>query len=376
MGYPNYLDSDFYPVVLTGGDWSLPLENLKNERLSLFAKTNGLNTSDSWFECDLGVSRNISLSAIPNGNFTIDAKKRLRLSNTPSFGSCVVSVNGSINDNSISFQNTTSSSITVSSGDFFTINDNLYKSDTTLTINPSSTGIINLASASGNDIHNSLLVESISVNDVITCNTGDYSTPLYDSGLVDIFNILYPYGSLSWTHPSFWTGKLLEEDRTGLIFPIIDLLTNNPIICRYARYDFDDSTNSDTGIAINRSFFTPGYQPTINPIYGANIQYNTDTTFEKSFGGEKSYERKDPYRSFAFSIENLPQNEALTQGLDIQRIQGMDKQMFFIMNPDDLENLHRTSFVATLRSLDPLTYSYFDHMSFNLILEEVIGGVL
>lgn len=376
MGFPNYIDGDFYNVVFTGGDWVLPLTNLKSPRLSLPARAASAGNSDTWFDVDLGGLRNITLGAIPSSSSTLDGQYRKRISDTPAFSNdTTVGANASSGASSISLEAPSSGDITVTSGDFFTIGGYLYKSDTTVTISASSSDTISLASASGNDIHNSTLQDDITDGDNVTCNTGDYSSALYDSGTVDIFQIIYPFGSLPWEHPSYWTGKITEEERINNAFPIVDILIDSPVIGRYVRYEFFDSGNT-SDFEISRLFLTPGWQPSINPIYGASIRYQSDTNYDKTDGGEKVFDVKQGYRVFPFTIDNLPKNEALTQALEAQKKLGKDKQLFFIFDPEDDVNISRLSFTATVEELDPIIYSYYDHMSFSAVLEEVVGGIL
>lgn len=376
MGFPNYIDNTFYNVVLTGGDWKTPLTNLQNPRLSLPAIANGSGNAATWFEVDMGAPRDLMLGAIPSTNSTLDGTYQLEITLEPAFSNeTTVGANASAGGSSVTFEAPGGTAITVTAGDFFTIDGYLYKSDTTTTIAAGGTGAISLAAASGYDIHNATLQDDITDGMAIRCNTGDYSTPAFDNAGRDIFQRIYPWGSLPWQHPSFWDGKATEEERQTLKFPIIDVMTDEVIVGMYARYSFFDDTNP-ADFAVSRCFLTPGWQPTINPAYGAGFQYQTDTEFEKSWGGEKSYAVKQAYRTLAFTIDHLPEDEALAQALEMQRIQGIDKQMFFIFNPEDSENLHRRSFTATLQSLDPLSYAYFNHMSFNGVIEEVQGGLL
>ncbi len=376
MGFPNYVDSTFNDVVFTGGNWQLPLDNLRNARLSLPAKAADNTNASTWFEVDMGGLRDVQLGSIPSSNSTLSGQYRLKMTSTPAFSnSTVVGLSASSGASSVTFKAPGTVDIDVTAGDFFTIGGFLYKSDTTTTITAGNTGVISLASASGNDIHNATLQADISVDDSIRCNTGDYTTPLYDSTQKDIFQTIYPFQSLPWQHPSYWNGKATEEERQTLVFPIVDVLTDSSVIAIYAKYEFFDENNSDP-FAISRVFLTPGWQPSINPIYGAEFSYKTDTTFDKSYGGEKTYDVKQAYRVLGFTIDNLPQNEALTQALEMQRKQGIDKQIFFIFDPEDTDNMHRRAFTCTMSDLDALSYAYYNHMAFSAQLEEVVGGIL
>lgn len=377
MAFPNYVDNDFYDVVLTGGDWDLPLENLKNTRLNLPAKSNGVTTAATCFQVDLGTLRNISVAVLPSTNATLSCQVRVQISNTPSFSlSTVVGASGTTGDSSVTMKAPAGSDITVSEDDFFKIDGFLYKCDADVTITAGNTGAVTLASATGNDIHYATLQSDVATDDPVVCVVGDHSSPLYDSTLGNLYSEISAFGSESWGDETLWTGLPTNEQRAKLKFPHIEIIDDELIIGQYIKYIFEDTTNSDTGLAISRLFIAPGWSPTINLSYGSGIQYDTDTTFEESFGGEPNYSVKQSYRKYNVSIDHLTLDEALGNALTMQRDQGIHGQIFFIEDPDYTGNLHLTSFVATLSSLNPLTHTYFNHMDFNAVLKEVKGGLL
>ena len=47
------------------------------------------------------------------------------------------------------------------------------------------------------------------------------TAPLFDTGLNDVFQVIYPFGTLPWGHPSLWDGKIAEDwsysDTVGLL---------------------------------------------------------------------------------------------------------------------------------------------------------------
>ena len=378
FGFPNYVDvTKVYSVVITGGSWLTPLTNLLDRRLSKYAKSDGFSESNTWFEVDLGTNRVISLAAIPSTNGSLESEYEFDVTDTPAFSlDTVVGSSASLGATSVTFKAPASSDITITSGDFFTIGGYLYKSDTTLTITGGNTGSISLAAKGSNDVHNAILQAAISVDDSIVCNTGDYTTTKYSSSRKDIFQRIYPWGSLPWQHPSWWNGKATEEQRQQGKFPIVEIMTDTVVLGRYARYKFYDSTNTSDGFKVSRLFLTPGWQTSINPIYGAGIQYVDETSVTKSYGLEESFSIKSKYRTMAFTIEHLPENEALSQALELQKEQGIHSQMFFVFDPEDTEKMHVRAFPARLDGLDPLTYDYFERMSFAGVLKEPAGGLL
>jgi len=84
------------------------------------------------------------------------------------------------------------------------------------------------------------------------------------------------------------------------------------------------------------------------------------------------YNEKPMRRIVPLEIQNLPQNEALTTFFDIQRKMNLNKQMFFVFDPDDVALMNRRAFLATLAELDPIQFPYFNVNNIGLQLIEVI----
>lgn len=200
---------------------------------------------------------------------------------------------------------------------------------------------------------------------------GNFASPVYDTGWVDVWGVVYPFGSLPWGHPSWWTGQLSAEDADGYNIGLIHVAPTNQT-ARYWRFEFDDTANPDGYIELSRLFIAQGYQPTVNAQYGFQLGWETDTQRERSLGGVDYYDRRDPRRVWRFQLANLPENEGMVWPFEIARRQGIDKQVFFVYNPDDTEHMHRRAGLATLRQLSPIEFPYDGRVNAPFELQEVL----
>lgn len=360
-------------VIHSTGNWSddLPLSNLKVDDLSQAAQSSDATTANTIFEVDLGATRDIGSIAISSHNGSLTATGQIEATNTPKWSGCTVGAIASVGGTSITFQAGTSG-VTITIGDVFTVNGYTYRSNTTTSISALGTASISL-DTTVTGFGNTSLQTGLTVGMEITCNSGDYTTPLYDSTSSDLIDRIYEFGSLPFGHPSFWTGKPTEESRLQNIFPIVKIPAST-VLARYWRFTFIDTTNIMGCIRLSRLFLQNNYQPTVNAAYGASLALQTETTRETSLGSIDSYDVKETRRIMGFILENLSEEEALSRALDTQRRLGIDKQTFFIFNPEDTIQMHRRAFTATLGSLNPLLYPYYNSMNAGFEAREVLGG--
>lgn len=383
LGFPNHVESTFYDVVFSGGSWesTLPLSNLADDDLSKAAQSTDATTASTQFHVDLGSLQSIRLAFVSSGNYSRSAKLRIRATATAKWTGAAVNTGASSGASSISMKATTGD-FTITAGDSFTINGYTYESATTILVTAGGVTVSLEASPSNPGDVFSTLQDNISANDVVTCNHGLFDgTEDIDSGEFDVFNVIYPWGTLYWGHPSWWDGKVTEEERLQLTFPAIFLLDVFKVV-RYFLFEFDDTTNADGYLALSKLFLTPGWQPTTNASYGATTQYTTETTFEQTISGIKKYDVKEPRRVTSFGLENLFTQEGIAQGIDMQRYLGTNRQFVLLWNPDSLTDIneralrHRNSYTATMRQLGPISYTYFNHTTVPVEAEEVLGGKL
>lgn len=285
LAHPNHVDSSFYSVVFSGGNWqlTLPLTNLADPRLAKVARSTDAALAATQFDVDLGTPRSIRVFAIPRHNITIQGRIRIRASNT----------------------------------------------------------------------------------------AGVFTAPAYDTGWIDVWTEVYAPNSVEWEHPSFWFGKLSGEEAADYDIAFIHVASASKD-ARYWRFEIDDTANPDGYVELSRLFMAPGWQPTVNMGRGAELGVETDTTVERSLGGIHFYDRQKPRRVARFTLPLLGADEALGQAFEMQRQLGIDRQLFYIFDPADTYNLHRRSFLGTIRELTPLEFPYVDRVTTAFQLEEVL----
>ncbi|MFO0271357.1 MAG: hypothetical protein ACK53W_12585 [Gemmatimonadota bacterium] len=198
------------------------------------------------------------------------------------------------------------------------------------------------------------------------------ATPAGDSGWSDLYPVVYPFGSLYFGHPAFWDGRMTAEDAAVFRMPYYAVF-DAPVIARYWLIEIDDTGSSLGYVEVPRIFIAPGWQPSLNLIYGATQVYEPRTTVVESWGGAEYFDVQEGRRVARFGFDYLPEDEALTWAGDMQRRLGVDGQLFFIFDPDDTVHRHRRSFLARMRTLSPLEYVLFRRNTATFELAEVIG---
>lgn len=365
FGFKNYVKSDYNNVVLSGGDW-LNLDNVKNSDLHEVATSNGITLASTMINVDLGALVDVRCFAIPNNVITFNpsrlAKHRIRAGNKAKWSGAAVNGANASGTASISLKNNNAASLIISSGDVLSIQATLpsgekvwnkYSATVTINIASNSNALLSVTPA---------LVRPCANNDVVECNIGDFTSPLYDTGWIDIIQAIYPFGELPWGHQLWWDGKPSDEELLKLPFPVIKFF--DAILCRYWKYEVDDLGNREwnkPNLTIPYLFIGNGYQPTLNMGYqGTEQSFVTQTTQQVTIGGRRIEGAEPIARTCAVNIPAVNTKEALTQGFDLQWLGGISNELMFIFNPDDTELLHRRSFLAKLEKLNPLRYPFFN----------------
>lgn len=199
-----------------------------------------------------------------------------------------------------------------------------------------------------------------------------FSNVVVDTGALDAWPVIYPWGTLPFGHPSFWDGKITEEDKQGYNIPFVHIF-DTPVNARYWRCEIADSSNPAGYVELSRLFLCSGWQPTLNMSYGAKLRQEPLTEVSISLGKAEFYRNATTRRRVDFSVENLTVDEALTWPLEIQRKLGIDGQLFFVFDPDDTVHLHRRSFLATVAESSPLDYPYHNRNNVGFSLKEVVA---
>ena len=211
-----------------------------------------------------------------------------------------------------------------------------------------------------------------SLNAVAAFRIYDLSGSVVASGSQEVWPITFPFGSLTFEHESWGTGKLTQEASRYFSMPILFILPAG-ILGRYVDISISDTGNSAGYLEFSRLFISPGWQPSVNFAYGAKLGVNDPTIVTNSLGGADFYDLREKRRIANLSFDYIPNAEAFTQAFDMQVRLGLSGQLFFIYDPTDQTNLNRQSFLATATSLDPLTAASVGLSGISYSLKEVVA---
>lgn len=365
FGFPNFADTDYYTVDVFGGSWTtgLPLTNLQDRFMTKVARSADALAASTQFEAYLGTTRDIRLIGIPDCNASSDGQYRFRGTNTPAWSSVTLNAAASLGASSVVFL-AGSAGATVTTDHRFRIagQNQVYRSTTNAVIAASGTASISITPN---------LIAGASGAAIVTCCSGDYTTPVIDTGTLDIWNQIYEYGTLYFGHPSFWTLKATAEDARFYPLPMI-YDTETVSLCKFLKVEITDTSNADGYIELPRFFVCGGFQPSINIAPQNRIHWENDTQVSTSKGGARWYDAVDARRVFTCTINNLPENEALAWVLDMQKRLGKDGQLLFVYDSSDTINIQRMSMVCTMREIQPLEHTEIDRRIAAFVLEEVI----
>lgn len=194
---------------------------------------------------------------------------------------------------------------------------------------------------------------------ITAANDNAFATPVYASGWLDVWPVVYPYGVLEWEDDNFWTGKYSTEEMTGYVTELDHIL---PTWClaRYWRIEINDTANLAGYIQIGRPFIGPAWQPTINMTYGESFAWETKTEVQEAISGAEYFQPRLPFRVHRFSLDWMSQDEAFSRAFEIMRRAGIDKEILFIFDPADTVHALRRRFMGRLRTLSPIENPYIN----------------
>jgi hypothetical protein len=169
---------------------------------------------------------------------------------------------------------------------------------------------------------------------VLAGTTSGFTSATYNSGAV-----------LAW--PSGTTSEEMTYAR-----PTWALALDST--ARYWRIEITNNSNPAGFLQVGRLFISGGFVPSINYATSAVLNYETDTSFEKSLGGAEFASIRPLRRVMRFSFAALPHAEAFGSALEITRQSATHREVLIIPDSADTANLHRRNFMGRLRQLSPV----------------------
>ena len=193
----------------------------------------------------------------------------------------------------------------------------------------------------------------------------------YDSGWMDVWPVIYDTATLQWENEAWWDGKHTDETREG--FPAVWLhVLPDATFCRYWRIEIDDQTNAAGYIEAARLWLSETWEPRWNYSHGAQFGVMTGTQVVQALSGAEYFDRRDPARTFVFSLDWLTEAEGYQRAFELQWRQGIDQEVFVIPDPDDSINLIRRAFLARQNQLNPIDHPRYATLSNAISLKELL----
>lgn len=185
-------------------------------------------------------------------------------------------------------------------------------------------------------------------------SVSDFATTVYDSGWVNA-----------------WPAAYTAEQRESFTATFVHILSADTS-ARYWRIEFDDTTNPAGYIEVGRVFIGPSWSPAINISFGAELSWNAQTDVQQSLSGVEYFYRRAPYRIQNVKMDFLTIDEAMAGAFEIQRLAGIDAEVFWIYDPDDTTHAIRRQFLGRLQALSPVVHPYFEFNSTAFSIKEIV----
>lgn len=194
---------------------------------------------------------------------------------------------------------------------------------------------------------------------------------LYDSGDLEAWESIVPFGTVPWGDPAVWNGKPGPEQRAAYVATAFHVMANAQF-ARSFRLFISDPDNPAGYVSIGHVEAAQWWQSSRNFEYGGQLGFLDRTVRSQSAGGaEYNQKRRNP-RQWSGVIRYLPQAEAYGKALEMQRQLASADPVLVSLNPDDPVNRQRLTFLARLQALDGLGHAFYGKHDFPVRIKEVL----
>jgi hypothetical protein len=184
---------------------------------------------------------------------------------------------------------------------------------------------------------------------------------LLDTGSVEFFQEVYPWGALEWGRVEWSDGRLTPEQAAGRMPPWI-YIAPEPIIGRYLEVSFDFSGNPDGYVDVGQIVASPSITPAYNVSYGCTPPFPRDpSTKTRLRGGPQFADKQRKYLYTRMQLDWLSGDELYGQFYELVREYGVTKPIFFIFDSDaPAVTLYKQSFMALIERVGDPALAYHD----------------
>lgn len=172
----------------------------------------------------------------------------------------------------------------------------------------------------------------------ISADAGFTSTA-YDSNSDAAFdNYVWPrtetFGAQPWAEFTFDGRRITEDGNNALgLFSAVS--------GRYIRITVTDTENTDGYLQAGRLIVDSPWRPSVHIQPEFSIRWQDNLTATRSRGGQVWLNRQSKWRVLSVNLANLPKDEMLGQGYEMDRARGQSSEIVFVVDPDDTKHRHR-----------------------------------
>lgn len=194
-----------------------------------------------------------------------------------------------------------------------------------------------------------------------------------DSGMVDVWPVVYTLEDVIWGDDNFWNRKLSEEDRAAYT-PLAIVFLNEPTTAEAVHVELFDEANPDGALTFGRAFVSDAWQPEYNASYGLQDGYDSGTEIvQASDKARTEYaDRVTPKRTVSMQLDFLSEDEAFLRLHRLRRTQDIAGEVLYVFSTRPSPANFARTFMARQQSLDPITHPYFNNFDTSINLLEIL----
>ena len=205
----------------------------------------------------------------------------------------------------------------------------------------------------------------------LSATAGDYSAPLWDSGMRDVWDSMFPFGTKDWGDDGWWGGKPSAEDISG--YPSLLLCVLPTVVrARYLRLELFDEGHPAGYIEAARLWVSGQWQPKYNVIYGMQLGWEDPSKTEEALDGTEYHDERTKVRVITANLDWLSSDEGHAVYLEMQRQLGTTRELLVVPDYSDGVHLIRRSFVGRLRKLSQLEAWAYEMFKGGLEIKETV----
>ena len=203
------------------------------------------------------------------------------------------------------------------------------------------------------------------------CTDPALTDVVIDTGWLEFFGVIYPYGSLDPSRVEWIDGRLTAEDAVGMVGPW-SYVAPTPQIGRYLDIQLDFRSNPSGYIDLGQVVASPALTSVKNISYGVTPPFYVDpSTKTRAKGGPQFADKQRKYRVSKMQFNWLGPNELYGGFYEFVRRYGLTQPFFFIYDSDaDPAIRQKQSFMCTADEVGPPVNTSFGVHTLALSLTE------